>query len=52
MTCKSGIIGVIKDPDGNIVSDPVDHANCFNDFFGSVFTVDNDILPHTESRVP
>jgi hypothetical protein len=43
---------VIKDPDGNIVSDPVDRANCFNDFFGSVFTVDNNILPHIDSRVP
>ena len=51
LTCKSGI-GLIKDSNGKIVSDSFDRANCFNDYFASVFTVDNNITPHIVSRVP
>ena len=51
LTCKSGI-GVIRDTNGNVICDPVERANSFNDFFASVFMVDNNISPHMDSRVP
>ena len=51
LSCKTGV-GLIKDPDGNILTDPVDRANCFNNFFASVFTTDNNIIPPVVTRVP
>ena len=51
LSCRSGI-GVIRNSDGCVISDPVDQANCFNDFFASVFVKDNDVTPHIDSRVP
>ena len=38
LTCKSGV-GLIKDSNGKVASDSFDRANCFNDYFASVFTV-------------
>ena len=51
LSCRSGI-GVIRNSDGFVISDPVDQANCYNDFFASVFVKDNDVTPHIDSRVP
>ena len=51
LSCKSGI-GALRDGLGNLISDPVTQANCFNDFFSSVFTLDNNIMPDIKSRVP
>ena len=38
LSCKSGI-GALRDGLGNLISDPITQANCFNDFFASVFTL-------------
>ena len=51
LSCRSGI-GALRDDLGNLISDPVTLANCFNDFFASVFTSDNNIMPDIKSRVP
>ena len=51
LSCWSGI-GVIRNSDGNLISDPVDLANCFNDCFASVFVKDYDVTPHSDSLVP
>ena len=51
LSCKSGI-GALRDSFGNLISDPVTQANCFNDFFSSVFTLDNNIMPAIIPRVP
>ena len=52
MPIRNCHVGLIKDPDGNILTDPVDRANCFNNFFASVFTTDNNIIPPVVTRVP
>ena len=51
LSCKSGI-GAIKDASGKLISDPFTRANYFYDFFGSVFTVDNGIMPPIKQRSP
>ena len=51
MACKSGI-DAIKDSSGELISDPFTQANHFNDFFESVFTVDNGIVPDIKQRSP
>ena len=51
LSCKTGI-GAIRDSSDTLVPDPFNQANCFNDFFGSVFVVDNGIMPHVKRRCP
>ena len=51
MSCRSGI-GVLRDLNGHLITDSLDQANRFNDFFASVFTVDNDVIPSVKSRSP
>ena len=51
LSCKSGI-GVIKTGDGTTISDPFELANCFNDFFASVYMVDNNVIPSIDPRFP
>ena len=43
---------MIKTGDGTTISDPFELANCFNDFFASVYTVDNNVIPSIDPRVP
>lgn len=45
-------IAALKDSDGKIVTDKLKQANLLNDYFCSVFTHDNGILPDFEKRVP
>jgi len=48
---KTGI-GAIKSSTGNILHSDIDKAECFNEFFSSVFTADNGILPPVTSKAP
>jgi hypothetical protein len=51
LSCKSGV-GPIKLPSGEVIVDDETKATVLNDYFGSVFTVDNGILPTFSRRVP
>ena len=51
LSCKSGI-GAIKDASGKLILDSFTQANYFNVSFGSVFTVDNGIVPDIKQRSP
>ena len=43
---------MIKTGDGTTIFDPFELANCFNDFFASVYMVDNNVIPSINPRVP
>ena len=49
LSCKSGI-GALRDGSGQLITNPIMQANCFNDFFASVFSVDNGITPQPKQR--
>jgi len=51
LSSKTGV-GVVKDANGNLLDDDAAKANRLNDYFSSVFTDDNDVLPDIKRRVP
>ena len=48
---KSGI-GLLKDDGGNLVSDPLNQATMFNEFFASKFVNDDGLTPDVQLRTP
>ena len=48
---KSGI-GILKDDRGNLVSDPLNQATMFNNFFASKFVNDDGFSPDIKLRTP
>jgi hypothetical protein len=51
LACKSGIAG-LRDKTGMIVTDDCARANLLNDFFSSVCTRDNGVLPSLARKAP
>jgi len=47
---RSGI-GTLIDNAGHTIVNDVDKANMFNEYFASVGTVDNNVLPHCTNKV-
>ena len=48
---KSGI-GLLKDDGGNLISDPLNQATMFNEFFASKFVNDDGLTPDVKLRAP
>jgi len=51
LSCKSGV-GPLRSDSGNIITDDASKANLLNNYFQSVFTVDDGNLPPFTRRVP
>ena len=51
MACRSGI-GVLKNPDGSLVTNDTDKAEVLNNYFASVCTTDDGCLPNFDRVVP
>jgi len=51
LSSKTGV-GVLKDASGNLLQDDADKAARLNDYFSSVFTDDNEVMPDINRRVP
>ena len=45
------VIGALVDDCGNIISDEDEKANLFNEYFGSVGVVDNNVIPFCKSAL-
>lgn len=50
LSCKSGV-GPLKSESGNMIINDVKKAEALNDYFTSIFTVDNGVLPDFVRRV-
>ena len=51
LTCKSGV-GALKTADGSLLSNDSEKAELLNDYFASVCTADNGIMPSAILRAP
>ncbi len=50
--CTSSSIAPLKKQDGSLVTSAFDKSQILNEFFGSVFTVDDGTKPYFPKRVP
>jgi len=51
LSCKCGL-GALNNDNGDLITDDGDHANLLNDYFASMYTSDNGIIPDLDRVVP